>query len=183
MEMFLILALIHLPVIVNSQDSQDKLKDITIGVLLTGSIEKPPLQLRALEMAFSKVNDDPDILPGFRLVPFPMYTQSSLDTFGNIKNVCEILTNKVGAIIGPMSSTPVRAVYPICDGVHMPMIAPMATDPTFSTTVSSYKYLMKMLPPDSVQSLALVDIIEHFGWEKLAILTSSNIWSLSLLHI
>ncbi|XP_071944890.1 glutamate receptor 2-like [Antedon mediterranea] len=141
-------------------------------VLLTQ--ENPPLQLRAVELAFSKVNLDPDILPGYRMVPHQMYTHSSLDAFGNIQNLCEIFTKKVGAIIGPMSSTPVKAVYPICEGVHIPMIAPMATDPTFSTTTSSYKYLLKMLPPDNVQSRALADIMNHFGWEKLAILTSSS---------
>ena len=45
--------------------------------------------------------------------------------------VCELLREGVATIIGPMSSTSVKTSHPMCNGLHVPMISPSATDPAF----------------------------------------------------
>lgn len=45
---------------------------------------------------------------------------------------------------------------------------------TFADDVSRYPYLIRMLPPDTKQSLALIDLVEAFRWKKLTILTSNT---------
>ena len=40
-----------------------------------------------------------------------------------------MMEQNVMAVIGPISSMDVRAIHPICAGLHIPHIAPLATDP------------------------------------------------------
>ena len=40
-----------------------------------------------------------------------------------------MMEQNVVAVIGPGSSSDVRATHPICAGLHIPQIAPLATDP------------------------------------------------------
>ena len=49
----------------------------------------------------------------------------------------------ISVVIGPMSSTAVKATYPICAGLFMPQIAPIATDAVLSDT-QDYKFLLKV---------------------------------------
>jgi ABC-type branched-subunit amino acid transport system substrate-binding protein len=37
-----------------------------------------------------------------------------------------------------------------------------------------YPWLLRMMAPDSVQSAALADLARHYGWTKMAILTSDT---------
>ena len=38
----------------------------------------------------------------------------------------------------------------------------------------SYDMLVRMAPSDSIQSQALVDLVKHYGWSNIAILTAST---------
>jgi ABC-type branched-subunit amino acid transport system substrate-binding protein len=55
-----------------------------------------------------------------------------LELFLSFPLVCSHVANSVVAIIGPASSTTVKASYPMAFGVDVPMIAPTATDPKLS---------------------------------------------------
>ncbi len=44
-----------------------------------------------------------------------------------------------------------------------------------------HPYLVRMLPPDSTLSLALVDLVAFYGWKKMAILTSGDDYGTSWL--
>ncbi len=91
----------------------------------------------------------------------------------NLFAVCKLLSEGVTTIIGPMTSTSVKASHPMCLGFHMPMISPSATDPMLDDA-QGYKYLLRMTPPDSQQSHALVDLIKYFRWDTMAILTDNT---------
>ncbi len=41
-----------------------------------------------------------------------------------------MIEKNVVAIIGPDESGYVKAIHPVCAGLHIPHIAPLATDPT-----------------------------------------------------
>ena len=86
--------------------------------------------------------------------------------------MCYELGDAVTTIIGPMSSSSVKTSYPMCDGFHVPMMTPSATDPTLSR--QSYRYLLRMMSSDAVQTVAVVDLINHFRWDTLAILTDNT---------
>ncbi|ELU10746.1 hypothetical protein CAPTEDRAFT_92710, partial [Capitella teleta] len=79
----------------------------------------------------------------------------------------------ISAIIGPMSSGAVKATHPLLLSMHMPQITPSATDPMLANP-STYGYLIRMAPPDSEQSEALVDFMKYFRWDTLAILTDNT---------
>lgn len=99
--------------------------------------------------------------------------------------VCKLLKQGVTSIIGPMSSTAVKASHPMCLGFAMPMITPSATDPMLNNR-DAYRYLLRIMPPDSMQSRALVDFIKYFRWDTVAILTDSTDygrWCLGLQRI
>ena len=49
-----------------------------------------------------------------------------------------MLEQNVVVVIGPRSSSDVRAVHPICAGLHIPQIVPLATDPTINNLDNPY---------------------------------------------
>ncbi|XP_066275121.1 uncharacterized protein [Branchiostoma lanceolatum] len=66
----------------------------------------------------------------------------------------------------------VKATSPVSLGLSLPQIAPDATDPTLDNHV--YPMLLRMSWPDSVLSLTLVDLVEHFGWDHVSIFISND---------
>ena len=93
----------------------------------------------------------------------------------------------VVAIVGPMTSTGVKFTQPYCAGFHIPQLAPVATDPTFSFTPANFPYLVRLSPSDTIQCQALAGLITHYNWTQFALLTSKDdygLWLfLSLSHL
>ena len=86
----------------------------------------------------------------------------------------QLISEGVIAIIGPRTSTAVKAMYPLCSKFHIPQISASATDPDFFYKFNQYKFLLRMSPTDTRQSLAMRDLIAHFKWERMGILTSAT---------
>ena len=76
------------------------------------------------------------------------------------------------AIIGPKTSAAVKAIYPVCSKFNIPLISASATDP--SLVYKNNEYLLRMSPPDTKMSDALVDLIEEYKWNRMGILTSDT---------
>ncbi|XP_077998513.1 glutamate receptor ionotropic, kainate 2-like [Glandiceps talaboti] len=142
------------------------------GIFSNASDNGINLAQQAFELAIDKVNDHPYILPYTQLVSEISHSERLVKPFNNIQNACDLISRGVATIIGPTTSTDVKAVYPIAEGLHIPHFAPFATDPTLSQNPSTYRYLFKMSAPDSIQSKALIDIIDNYHWSRMAILTS-----------
>ena len=47
-------------------------------------------------------------------------------------------------VIGPSSSSAVKATHPISGGMHVPQFGPVATDPTLSVVREEYPFLLKV---------------------------------------
>ncbi len=58
----------------------------------------------------------------------------------------------MAAVIGPPSSSDVRAVNPVCSGLHVPQVAPLATDPTFNPLDNPYLVRVRRHRPQLVLS-------------------------------
>ena len=53
-------------------------------------------------------------------------------------SACDMMEQNIVILIGPRSSSDVRAIHPICAGLHIPQIAPLATDPTINAVDNPY---------------------------------------------
>lgn len=78
------------------------------------------------------------------------------------------------AIIGPKTSTAVKAIYPLCAKFGIPLISASATDPDFFYRNKRYKYLLRMSPTDTDMSFAMKKLISHYKWTRMGILTSAT---------
>ncbi|CAH1790253.1 unnamed protein product [Owenia fusiformis] len=125
-----------------------------------------------MKFAIDTVNADPNLLPNYNIEYVANFT-NLLGKFNTIMAVCDQLKQGITAIIGPLSSTSVKASHPMCGGFQTPMIAPSATDPTL-VNVMEYEYLVRLSAPDSLQSQALVDLVKWFRWDTVAILSDNS---------
>lgn len=92
-----------------------------------------------------------------------------------------LMQRGVVAIVGPMTSTGVKFTQPYCAGFHIPQLAPVATDPTFSFTPANFPYLARLSPSDTIQCQALAGLISLYNWTQFALLTSKDDYGLWLL--
>ena len=115
------------------------------------------------------------------------YLKTSLLIFSYYFTVQYLMQKGVVAIVGPMTSTGVKFTQPYCAGFHIPQLAPVATDPTFSFTPANFPYLVRLSPSDTIQCQALAGLISHYNWTQFALLTSKDdygLWLfLSLSHL
>lgn len=86
----------------------------------------------------------------------------------------QLISEGVIAIIGPETSTAVKATYSLCTKFNIPQISASATDPDFFYNWNRYKFLLRMSPTDTSMSFAMRDLIEHFKWKRMGILTSAT---------
>ncbi|XP_070561125.1 glutamate receptor ionotropic, kainate 2-like isoform X2 [Ptychodera flava] len=164
------IALLGITAVLSSNVPPNVPSRVRIGGIF--SREGSDLAEEAFHLAIEHVNGNPNILPFTNLTAKVRQSDRLVNQFGNIQNACHLISKGVAAIVGPTTSTDVKAVYPVADGLHIPHFAPFATDPTLSQNPNRYTYLFKMSAPDSIQSQALIDIISHFHWSRMAILTS-----------
>ncbi|KAK2566425.1 Glutamate receptor 2 [Acropora cervicornis] len=73
----------------------------------------------------------------------------------------------------------VKAIYPVCSKFNIPLISASATDP--SLVYKTTEYLLRLSPPDTKMSYALVDLIKEYKWNRMGILTSDTDYGLNSL--
>ena len=89
-----------------------------------------------------------------------------------------LIKKGVVAIVGPMTSTGVKFTQPYCAGFHIPQLAPVATDPTFSFTPANFPFLVRLSPSDTIQCQALAGLISYYNWSQISLLTSKDDYGL-----
>ena len=140
--------------------------------------ESNPAERSAFNLGIDYVNNDTLLLPDTILVPVLSHTNWT-DAFANIDAVYGQIHNGVSAIVGPMTSSTIKATQPLCAGFHIPQIAPYATDPSFDFSPDSYSYLVRMSPSDTVENCALADLVSYFNWTRIAVLASRDDYGLN----
>lgn len=118
----------------------------------------------------------------------PLHSCKWIIAFGGVTKICYLkpllitvqylMQRGVVAIVGPMTSTGVKFTQPYCAGFHIPQLAPVATDPTFSFTSANFPYLVRLSPSDTIQCQALAGLISHYNWTQFALLTSKDDYGL-----
>eukprot|EP00058_Branchiostoma_floridae_P005508 XP_002590996.1 hypothetical protein BRAFLDRAFT_119091 [Branchiostoma floridae] len=136
-----------------------------------GALTDDPVDSSALRLAVEYVNEN-NLVPSVTLE----YTENSTDTlafFDMIRQGCVQASKSIVAVIGPRLSSQVKATSPVSSGLSLPQIAPDATDPTLDN-LRQFPMLLRMSWPDSVLGVALVDLVEHFGWDHVSIFVSND---------
>ena len=72
-------------------------------------------------------------------------------------------------------------MHSLCSKFHIPQISASATDPEFYFNTNRYKYLLRMSPSDVNMHQAMKDLIKHFKWERMGILTSDMVYGETLI--
>ncbi|KAJ7380892.1 hypothetical protein OS493_004475 [Desmophyllum pertusum] len=103
------------------------------------------------------------------------------NSFENIYSANQLISEGVIAIIGPRTSTAVKATYSLCSKFHIPQISASATDPDFFYNFRRYNYLLRMSPDDIKMNFAMTDLIGHFKWKRMGILTSNSVYDMNAL--
>ncbi|CAH1789873.1 unnamed protein product [Owenia fusiformis] len=144
-------------------------KIVRIGCLIAGNRDS---QLSGLKLAVEYVNTRQLLGPGTTLEYICNRTQSK-NTFEILQLGCYQSELGVMAFIGLAGSGAHKALSPLSEALHIPQIAPTATNPMLASK-DNFPYLVRLSAPDSVQSQAIVSLVHHFGWEQVAILTSNT---------
>ena len=139
---------------------------LRVGVLLSGP------RTHAVRVQQEMINENPSLLPGVTVELMVNYTDN--DRFTALRMArWQVETQQVRAIVGPEWSAVAKVISPYLGGMHIPHISPSATATSLSST-SEYKYFSRVVPPDSLQGLALFQLVQSFNWTKVAILQSSD---------
>lgn len=149
---------------------------VKIGGILCDELNSK--ELSAFTLGLEYVNNDTTLLPNTVLVPFINKTDWT-DAFSNIDAAYWQIRGGAVAIVGPTTSSSVKATHALCAGFHIPQIAPYATDPSFDFSPDSYSYLVRMSSSDAIENCALADFVSHFNWTRIAVLTSRSDFGLN----
>ncbi|KFD58623.1 hypothetical protein M513_00316 [Trichuris suis] len=77
--------------------------------------------------------------------------------------------SNIVAVIGPGSSDVSIAVQNLLQVFHIPQVGYSATTKTLSDK-TEFKYYMRVVPSDSWQAKAMVDIVRYFNWSYVAVI-------------
>ncbi|XP_020613483.1 glutamate receptor ionotropic, kainate 2-like [Orbicella faveolata] len=149
---------------------------VKIGGILCDELNSN--ELSAFNLGLEYVNNDATLLPNTVLVPLINKTDWT-DAFSNIDAAYWQIRGGAVAIVGPTTSSSVKATHALCAGFHIPQIAPYATDPSFDFSADSYSYLVRMSSSDATENRALADFVSHFNWTRIAVLTSRSDFGLN----
>ncbi|SPQ97864.1 unnamed protein product (mitochondrion) [Plasmodiophora brassicae] len=142
----------------------------------------------AVQLAVDHVNADASTLPG---TTKRVRWQSSRGTAVGAINalVCTTFTNattltaRVPMVIGPMfSNEAVSGMGQMASFIGVPMIAPVSSSTTLNDKVL-YRTVSRMISDDSFSAKAMVHIVQHFGWNTVVVIYSSDAQSVSITQV
>ncbi|KAK2140109.1 hypothetical protein LSH36_1480g00012 [Paralvinella palmiformis] len=79
----------------------------------------------------------------------------------------------VAGVVGPIYSRQSVMVSSFLGLFDVPVLSPLSTSDELSDK-SRFPYFMRLVPPDSFQAVAIVDVIEFFGWSYVSLLYSEG---------
>ena len=90
-----------------------------------------------------------------------------------VTNCTEVSPVEIVGIIGPRTSRESVMVSSLLSLFQIPVLAPYSTSDELSDK-SRYEYFMRLVPPDSYQAEAIVDVCIHYGWTYISLLYSEG---------
>lgn len=140
---------------------------IRVGSLLAGERDM------AARAAVTLVNSDPELLPEITLELVSDDPMAATDRFTALMSTETLINAGVVGLIGPHYSSVAHVMAPLAAGFGLPLISPSATDPTLSNT-EQYPTFVRTVPPDDLQGRAIFELIQSFGWDRIAILHGAD---------
>ncbi|XP_060714745.1 taste receptor type 1 member 3 [Tachysurus vachellii] len=141
-----------------------------------------------MKYTIDEINAKPDLLPNVKLgfetyddcgqsaiIMKPtllFFTTNNSDILDVMCNYTEYKT-RVHAIIGPYSSEMANVIGQLVSFFLMPQVSYRATSNSFSDKLT-YPSFMRTAPTDSWQALAMVQLLQQFGWNWVAVIGSDE---------
>lgn len=145
--------------------------ELTLGGLfpLTGTLSGGGVEREAAaRMAVNEINSRPDILPQTVLKMTVRNTETVPATGATAAQ--ELIDLGVFGLVGAASSSVSKAVADVAAPAQVPQISYSSTNADL-TNKSDYPYFLRVVPPDSVQGVALANIL----YNDLGITTVSTL--------
>jgi hypothetical protein len=102
-----------------------------------------------------------------------LFNRSFIHLFSHLTS--NLISELTQAVIGPHCSVAVVATSPVLTAANIPQLVIEATAPSlFNST--QYPQTLLLTVSDTFQSLAIVKVVSHFGWERVAVIGSSDLY-------
>ena len=138
------------------------------GTLAGGGVEREA----AFRIAIEEINADSTLLPDHTLVPLIKDTGTDPATGAQVAG--EVISDGAVGIVGAASSSVSIAIASgPAKTSKVPQISYSSTNADLSDK-DTYPYFLRVVPPDSVQGVALANIADEMGWGQVATLASSD---------
>ncbi|KAI5093266.1 taste receptor type 1 member 3 precursor [Silurus meridionalis] len=141
-----------------------------------------------MKYTIDEINNTPNLLPNVKLgfenyddcgqsaiimkPTLRFFTTADSDDVEVMCNYTEYMT-RVHAVIGPYSSEMTSVIGQLVSFFLMPQVSYRATSDGFSDKLT-YPSFMRTAPSDSWQALAMVQLLQQFGWNWVAVIGSDE---------
>lgn len=134
-------------------------------------------RLEAMVLAVDKVNNNTALLPGITL-SFEIRdtcTQSNYALEQSLHFVSSRGVLGISGVVGAASSSVSIAVASLLRLFKIPQISYASTAETLSDR-TRFDYFFRTIPPDSLQTQVMADLIDHFNWSYVYALHSDDVY-------
>ena len=168
-------------------------KDFVIGglfpILDCKHSEKKDLEMvEAMLFALDRINNDMSLLPNLT-IGYDVRDSCNSEIVGlnealgfyiHYNRDLKITTSTFLGIVGPAYTavTSLVATVMSVEGIQIPLISYASSDAALSNR-DIYKYLLRTIPSDNLQTDAMVDLVSHFGWDYVSVIFSDNDYGIS----
>ncbi|XP_063678543.1 glutamate receptor 1-like [Bolinopsis microptera] len=156
-----------------------KIDVILISALLyTNESSHSPLAFRK---AIAEINENSEILPETVIEEVSINIGSDKDNPASATyQMCKLLREEdMVAVVGPFTSAQTKSCSYIAGQVSLPIISPTATDPNLNNPHWAGT-LARLSPSNEKQAEAMLDLLEHFNWRRIAVVYTSDPYGVTL---
>ncbi|KAL5252228.1 hypothetical protein ACHWQZ_G015123 [Mnemiopsis leidyi] len=151
--------------------------NVKIALLYTNESIHSPLAFR---QAIAEINADTEILPETVIEGVSVNIGSDNDNPAVATYQSkESREDSVVALIGPFTSAQTKSCSYIAGQIGLPIISPTATDPNLNNPHWAGT-LARLSPSNEKQAEAMLDLVEHFSWRRIAIVYTSDPYGVTL---
>ncbi|GJP73106.1 hypothetical protein CLOP_g3851 [Closterium sp. NIES-67] len=118
-----------------------------------------------------QINANDQLLPDYSVQVVPVNTSLST-TQAAAAVVQTMLTERVVAAVGPMTSSQAHVLSAIHTQVQLPTVSYSATDPSLSA--ASYPFFARTIRSDALEMQAIADLVAHFSWLEVITIYSDD---------
>jgi ABC-type amino acid transport substrate-binding protein len=168
--MFILLLYCILLTLIRLEICGATLQNITIGVIVDSTYIDGVVEYEVISEYFKTQSQSQSTQVNITLLKYVAF-----DSISGMEALCSLLRQGVHAIIGPSYSSIANTIAMYTSKMHIPMLSYSATA---STLTSKFDYFARTVANDRLQATVMVDILEHFDWNRLCILYESSSYGL-----